>query len=262
MYTDKGENIENATPVVGSSILALGGLSILAGVALATYILPAWLPGLTTSMTGEAPKVFWYLSRGSAMVAFVLLWASMALGLIITNKLARVWPGGPTAFDLHQYVSLLGLGFALFHATILIGDEYIQLNILRVLLPFASQNYEPFWVGLGQVALYIWALLIGSFYVRKQIGAKAWRWIHFSSFLTFALILAHGAVSGTDSQTLWGQAMYWFAGGTLLFLLYYRILVTVGFSRGAAARQTHARQAAVRPTAALAKEVPVERGGD
>ncbi len=172
------------------------------------HLVPArWLPGLTTSIIGETPKVFWYLSRGSAMVAFVMLWASMALGLVITNRLARLWPGGPAAFDLHQYLSLLGLGFALFHATILIGDEYIQFDLLRVLTPFASQAYKPAWVGLGQVGFYIWALLVGSFYIRKQIGNKTWRWIHFSSFLTFALVLVHGIASGTDSQAQWANVI-------------------------------------------------------
>jgi len=41
------------------------------------------------------------------------------MGVTMTNKMARIWPGGPTAFDAHQYTSLLGLTFALFHAIIL-----------------------------------------------------------------------------------------------------------------------------------------------
>lgn len=260
MNTGQAENIESKNPVASIQVLLLGGLAIFAGVLLSTYLLPLWLPGLTLSITGEAPKVFWYLSRGSAWVSFVLLWASMALGLLITNKLARLWPGGPAAFDLHQYVSLLGLGFALFHATILIGDEYIQLNILRVVMPFASQSYKPIWVGLGQISFYIWMLLVGSFYVRKQIGTKAWRWIHFSSFLTFAMVMTHGIVSGTDSQALWASVMYWAAGGSVLFLLYYRILVTVGSSR---ARQRVAVKTPEKPVAsALPKGSPAAQAGD
>ena len=231
MDPDQTKQIEQATPVANLKVLFLGTLAIIAGVLISTWLLPRVLPGLTTSISGEAPKVFWYLSRGSAMVAFVMLWASMALGLVITNRLARLWPGGPAAFDLHQYVSLLGIGFALFHATILIGDEYIQFDLFRVFTPFASQDYKPAWVGLGQVGFYLWVLLVGSFYIRKQLGTKTWRWIHFLSFLTFALVLVHGITSGTDSQTVWASAMYWAAGGSLLFLLYYRILVTAGNGR-------------------------------
>jgi predicted ferric reductase len=242
MDTEQINRIEQSKPVADLWVLILGGLAILAGVLISAWVLPTWLPGLASSITGETPKVFWYLSRGSAMVAFVLLWASMALGLMITNRMARLWPGGPAAFDFHQYLSLLGLGFALFHATILIGDEYIQLNLLRVLTPFASLDYKPAWVGLGQVGFYVWALLVGSFYVRKQIGTKVWRWIHISSFLTFALVIVHGIASGSDSQALWASALYWIAGGSLIFLLYYRVLVATGYGRSRQARTSREKR--------------------
>lgn len=232
MDTEQTKQIEQTTPVAGLPVVILGALAIVAGVLLSTLFLPRLLPGFTISITGEAPKVFWYLSRGSAMVSFGLLWASMALGLLITNRLARLWPGGPAAFDLHQYVSLLGLGFALFHATILIGDKYIQFDLLRVLIPFASRDYKPAWVGLGQMGFYVWVLLVGSFYVRKQIETKTWRWIHYSSFLMFILVTVHGITSGSDSRAVWAGAMYWAATASMLVLLYYRILVSTGM-RGA-----------------------------
>src|SRR5437868_3897044 len=102
-----------------------------------------------------ASTAYWYLSRTSALVAFTLLWASMALGVSITNKLARRWPGAPTAFDLHQYTSLLGWAFAIFHVLILLGDNYIGYTPFQLLLPFASTGYEQVWVGLGQIAFYL-----------------------------------------------------------------------------------------------------------
>ena len=222
------ETIENTIPVASLQILALGAAAIFAGTLLAAVVLPQWLPDLNASLLGESPKVFWYLSRGSALTSFVLLWASMAFGLLITNRMARLWPGGPAAVDLHQYVSLLGLAFGLFHALILLGDGFIQMNLFQALAPFASQNYEPVWVGLGQVGFYAWLLVVGSFYVRKRIGSKTWRSIHYASFLSFVLVMAHGIFSGSDSGTTWANSMYWLAGGSLLFLVYYRVMVTVG----------------------------------
>ncbi|OGO37176.1 MAG: hypothetical protein A2W35_10640 [Chloroflexi bacterium RBG_16_57_11] len=261
MNPGQSEISDNLTPVAGVTTLLLGVLAIIAGVLLATYVLPLWLPGFASSITGESPKVYWYLSRGSAIVAFILLWASMAMGLIITNKLARLWPGGPVAFELHQSTSLLGLGLALFHATILIGDDYIHLALWRVFTPFASQSYLPFWVGLGQIGVYLWGLLVGSFYVRKRIGTRTWRWIHFSSFMMFALVMAHGIVSGTDTKSLWASLMYWLAGGSLLFLLYYRILVTVGMGR---AKQKATKQATSAKPATVtgSSGSPVAQTGD
>ncbi len=228
--------IESTTPAASPQVVLLGSLAIIFGALTAVMVLPAWLPGLTTSLTGEAPKVFWYLSRGTALVGFILLWMSMVLGMMITNRLARIWPGGPVAFDLHQYVSLVGLGFGLFHPLILLGDHYLKPSLLELFIPFTVQQYHPFWVGLGQIAFYSWAIVVGSFYIRKQMGNKAWRFVHFSSFLTFVFVLMHGIFSGTDSTAAWVNLLYWTAAGSTLLLLFYRILNTVGMKKTAFSR--------------------------
>ena len=199
-------------------ILAMG-----IGMLVALLVLPAWLPHLAASLLGPDPKAYWYLSRGSAFVALSLLWLSMVLGLLVTNKIARIWPGAPAAFAIHEYVSLLGLAFAMFHAIILIGDNYIQYDLAQIIVPFAS-SYKPLWVGLGQVGFYTMLILSLSFYVRKQIGHKTWRLIHFVSFSTYFLALLHGLTAGTDGALSWAQGYYWISGGSLLFLLMYRIV--------------------------------------
>jgi predicted ferric reductase len=201
-------------------------VAVAAGALLAVVVLPIWLPSLSASMPGANAKMFWYLARSSGFVAYGLLWLAMALGLMITNKMARLWNKGPVIYDLHQYASLLGLAIALFHALILMGDSYVSYTPYTVLVPFASEGYRPLWVGIGQVSFYLLALVALSFYVRKPIGRTLWRWIHGLSFAVFVLALAHGIWSGTDTGTVWGQAIYWFSGGSLLFLFFYRVLVT------------------------------------
>jgi predicted ferric reductase len=197
-----------------------------AGAVAASVVLPALLPGAAASLLGPEPKAYWYLSRSSAFVAFALLWLSMVFGLLITNKMARAWPGGPTAFDLHQHVSLLALGFALFHGLILMGDSFIHFNLAMVMIPFAGASYRPVWVGLGQLGFYLMALVALTFYVRKSIGHRAWRVIHGLSFVLFALALVHGLAAGTDAGTAWAGAFYWATGGSVLFLTVYRLLAT------------------------------------
>jgi predicted ferric reductase len=216
------ESLESSLRIETIFILVF---ALILGILAAAVIFPIWSPGLVNSLAGDQAKGFWYLSRGSAIAAFVLLWISMASGLIITNKMARMWPGGPTAFSVHEYTSLLGIAFGAFHALILLGDNFINYTLPQVLLPFASVNYHPFWVGIGQLGLYLWIIVSATFYVRKSIGHKAWRLIHFASFAVFLMALLHGFSSGTDSNTIWAQAMYWFAGGSLLFLTIYRVLI-------------------------------------
>jgi predicted ferric reductase len=221
------DELDSLPPAMALQSLLIMLVAVAVGAFAAAVVLPNWLPGLSNSLLGEAPKAYWYLSRMSAMAAFGLLWFSMASGLMITNKLARVWPGGPTAFDLHQYTSLLGLAFGLFHALILMGDKYINYTLAQILIPFNSVDYKPIWVGLGQIGFYLLALLALSFYVRKRIGHKTWRLIHFISFAVFVLSLLHGVFSGTDSPVDWVRTFYWTAGISLLFLTVYRILVSI-----------------------------------
>ena len=211
-------------PAMAFRTLALMLLTVVAGAMAALVVLPAWLPHVSASLLGFAPKGYWYLSRMSALVAYSLLWLSMALGLSMTNRLVRAWPGGPTAFDLHQHASLLGLAFALFHALVLMGDHYINYSLAQVLMPFASTAYRPLWVGLGQIGLYLMVLVGLSFYVRGVTGRRFWRLLHYLSFVVFLLGLAHGVLSGTDTTTAWVRGMYWASGGSLLFLMIYRLL--------------------------------------
>jgi predicted ferric reductase len=206
--------------------LALG-LAALVGAVAGLMVLAVWLPGLSASLAGGAPKAFWYLSRSSAFAAYGLLWASMATGLVLTNRLARLWPGGPTAYDLHQFTSLLGLGFALFHAAVLLGDGYMNYTLAQLAVPFASTPYRPLWVGLGQVTIYVLGLVTLSFYARRWLGPRAWRVVHALSFGAFLLALAHGVMSGTDSAQPLAQWYYWATGGSVLFLSFYRGLLSL-----------------------------------
>lgn len=202
-------------------------LAMSVGLLLAVLLLPRWMPNLGFSLSGEAPRAFWYLARASALASLTLLWISMVLGLGISNKLARLWPGAPASFAIHEYVSLLGLAFALFHALILLGDRYIGFTLVQLLMPFSTAAYRPLWVGLGQLGFYLWLLLTISFYVRKGIGQKTWRLLHYGTFLMYVLGISHAIFSGTDSGTDWVQKYYWFTAGSLLFLLVYRILASM-----------------------------------
>lgn len=227
MSIGKGEMQEYPEPSFSVESFFLILLALGVGTLLGALVLPSWLPHLATSLFGPDPKAFWYLSRGSAFVAMSLLWLSMALGLLITNKMSRIWPGAPPAFAIHEYVSLLGLAFAMFHAIILVGDRFIGFTLAQIAIPFAS-SYLPLSVGLGQIGFYAMLIVTFSFYVRQRLGYKAWRLIHYAGFVVYVIALFHGLASGTDSALPWAQNYYWFTAGSLLFLLMVRIVSRPG----------------------------------
>jgi predicted ferric reductase len=200
--------------------------AMMLGLFLALLVLPRWVPGMAYSLAGDAPRAYWFLARGSAFASISLLWISMALGLTITNKIARLWPGAPAAFAIHEYVNLLGMAFAIFHALVLLGDRYIGFSLVQLLVPFSTASYRPLWVGLGQLGFYLWVMVTLSFYIRKGIGQKTWRLVHYASFLVYIMGISHGLFSGTDSSAGWAQKYYWITAGSLLFLFVYRMLAT------------------------------------
>jgi predicted ferric reductase len=229
LIVSRNQSASNDIEIPSSSprTLFLLLLASFGGALGAVLLLPHVIPGLAVSVSGGSPKAFWFLSRGSAFAAYGLLWLSMAFGLIITNKMARLWPGGPAAYDVHEYTSILGMEFALFHALILLGDNYINYTFAQLLVPFNSLGYKPFWVGFGQLAFYVWGIVTLSFYLRQGLGGTTWRLIHYASYALYLMALAHGIFSGSDSSVAWVVWMYWISGAGLLFLLVYRIAYSV-----------------------------------
>lgn len=201
-------------------------LAVVAGVMLAISALPSLASGILVSLAGQTPKAFWYLSRASAFVAYVMLWLSMGLGLVITNRMAQLWPGGPAAYDLHQHVSLLAIVFSLFHGLILLGDGFIRPALANVLVPFNLASYRSLWVGLGQIGFYVLLLVTLTFYARKRLGRMRWRTIHMLSYGAFLLALAHGLMSGTDSAAPWATSLYFVSAVSVFFLTVYRVLAS------------------------------------
>lgn len=231
-------------------------LAMTLGLLLAILVLPAWLPNLAFSLGGDTPKAYWYMSRATAFASLSLLWLSMALGIGITNKMARAWPGAAAAFAVHEYVSLLGLAFAAFHAVVILGDHYINFTLLQLLVPFSTVDYRPLWVGVGQVGFYVWLIVALSFYIRPTIGQKTWRVLHYATFAMYLMGLFHGLFSGTDASAPWAQNYYWISGGSLLFLLVGRIVGVVvdKLARARPApRQTPPPQA---PVASIPRSAP------
>lgn len=205
---------DDSDSVWGAILGTLIGLT-LAGAGFAIGIGAFGLVGETQS--------FWYLSRSAGFVAYLLLWGSVVWGLLLSSKIAKGAARPAALLDAHQFLSGVGLGFGFFHGLILMGDRYLAFPLRAVLLPFGSA-YEPLLVAAGQIGLWLSALLIVTFYVRRWIGQKAWRWIHFSSFLAFWAVVYHAAALGTESGLLWVQFFYLLTGGAVFFLTTYRIL--------------------------------------
>lgn len=255
-------NLDDISPTFEPGELLLMLLAVAAGTLAAAFVLPMWMPGLASSLLGDQPKAYWYLARASGFVAFIVIWLSLALGLIITNKMARLWNGGPTAVELHQFTTWLAVGLTVFHALILIGDQYIKSTPLQVMTPFGYVNYKPEWVGVGQIGFYLTVVVAASFYFRKRLGYRTWRLLHYMSFVVYLMVTVHAVFAGTDSNTL---LLVYLALGMGVYLLtmhriFQSIKTTAPARHPAPAQNTAARAVPpARPAAVPARPVPASR---
>jgi sulfoxide reductase heme-binding subunit YedZ len=68
-------------------------------------------------------------------------------------------------------------------------------------------------------------LVYVSFPLRKRIGARAWRRLHWLTYAVFALATVHGLAAGSDTRETWALALYGAATGAVLGATAWRILV-------------------------------------
>lgn len=169
------------------------------------------------------PQFWWYMTRASGIVAFALVALATGLGLGVTSRLGDGILNRRWVFELHKSASLLALAFIGLHMAVLIPDPWIEFKPWDLLLPGLSP-YRPLPVALGVLAMYGAVVAASSFYVRKLLGRRTWRALHFATFGTFALALVHGAYAGADSGEPWMTLTYFVTGLAVFFLAVFRIL--------------------------------------
>lgn len=168
-------------------------------------------------------QVFWLASRALGIVALILLSASVSLGLAMSSRLLRR-PGLPAKLKrYHEASALVTLGLLAGHAGVLLLDGYLRPSLTGVTLPFAL-GYRPFWTGLGAIGGWLALILAMSFYVRRWIGVKTWRWLHRWTLAVYVLALVHVLGAGTDARSPWMLGLLTVLVAPNVFALVYRVL--------------------------------------
>ena len=211
---------------IALGIIVVAGLGIVLGLTL-----PAALAGLAGVVVDTPAKIPWLTSRVTAFLAYFAITASVVYGLLLSTKLLDAIAHRPVSFALHQDLAAVGLGLAAIHGALLTLDKTIHFSIADLLVPFASP-YRPIAVGIGQLAFYVIVLVTLSFYMRRRIGQRTWRLIHYLTFLAFIGSAAHGILTGTDTSQPWAFWTYAGSAALVVFLTAYRVVTGVAAARG------------------------------
>lgn len=144
----------------------------------------------------------WYLTRGSGAVSLILLSAAVVLGIVDQRRWrSERWPRF-ALHSLHRWVSLFALAFLSVHIVSAVVDSFAPIRLLDAVIPFASR-YRPLWLGFGALALDILLAVAITSLVKKRIGQRAWRAVHWLSYAAWPVAVVHGLGSGSDVRAGW-----------------------------------------------------------
>ena len=99
----KMDSIQSSNQNLNRILTALLKISVMlafliTSVVISGFALPYLRPNLAAVIIRADSSLFWYLARGSAIIGFILLWLSTIMGLMITTKVGKSWPG----YEDHQ----------------------------------------------------------------------------------------------------------------------------------------------------------------
>jgi sulfoxide reductase heme-binding subunit YedZ len=185
------------------------------------------------TMVDPTQQVFWFASRAFGIIAMIMLGVSVAVGLAMSGRLVSR-PGLPAKLKrFHESATLVTLGLIATHAGLLLFDGYLRPGLAGITVPF-TLGYRPLFTGIGIIAGWLAAILGLSFYARKRIGVKTWRFMHRFTIVVYLLALGHVVGSGTDARSWWMIAVLTALTAPIVFGFTYRVL-PAGRLRGSAA---------------------------
>jgi predicted ferric reductase len=197
----------------------------------------------------------WYTVRAMGFLAYFVLAGSVLYGLLLSTKILDAIAHRPVSFALHKDLAIVALILASLHSGLLVFDQSFYFTPRSIIVPFASP-YSPISVGIGQLTFYASFVVTASFYVRRHIGQRAWRILHYVTFLAFIGATFHGIASGSDSGAGWAFWVYLVPGTLSIFLLTYRIVISIA----ARADRSHQRKAGI-PAQLGPARGPLDRPG-
>jgi predicted ferric reductase len=147
----------------------------------------------------------WYFARSAGVVSYLLLTASVLLGIVLAGRTQLNWPRFAVE-EVHRFLAILTGVFIVLHGGSLLLDSVVPVGLMQELVPFTS-SYRPFAVGLGVTAMELILAVAISNAIRSRIPYAAWRKLHYLTLPAWLLAAAHGVLGGTDAGDPWFAAI-------------------------------------------------------
>jgi sulfoxide reductase heme-binding subunit YedZ len=150
--------------------------------------------------------ILWYISRATGVVALLLLTLAVSLGLANAARLHSKRIPRFVVNSVHRNASLLAVVFAFLHVATVILDGYVPISVMTAVVPFSS-SYKAVWLAFGTVSLDLFLAVLITSLLRKRIGNRVWRTVHWLAYLSWPDAVIHSVGIGTDAGSRWMLAL-------------------------------------------------------
>jgi DMSO/TMAO reductase YedYZ heme-binding membrane subunit len=138
-------------------------------------------------------------SAVTGVIAMVLLTLSVVLGVAISRRPRRQRLPRAAVWTAHQNLSLLAAGFVAVHIATAVAARFAGVGLVAALVPFAAGTGRA-WMGLGTIAADLMIALIVTSLLRRRLGRRWWRAVHWLAYACWPAALVHSAALSPDRR--------------------------------------------------------------
>lgn len=153
-------------------------------------------------LTLASVSPLWLTTRAAGVVALLLLTTTLVLGVVdVSRWRSDGWPRF-VIDGIHRSAALFSVVFVAIHVATTVLDGYVDVQWVDALVPFAA-GYRTLWVALGAIAFDILLALGITGLLRRRIGHRVWRAVHWAAYACWPIALIHALGAGSDATRPW-----------------------------------------------------------
>lgn len=181
----------------------------------------------------------WFLNRGTGFVLLGLLTLTVVVGILATRGRAGGHVPRFLTQTFHRDLGLLTVVALVVHVASAVVDSYVDIRWWHALAPVGA-TYEPFWLGLGTLALDLVIVVVLTSLLRHRLPQRLWLVLHLTTYAAWAFSVVHGLGIGTDTGSGFATATYLSCAGAVGLAVLVRVA-------GVLASRAQARRASAAP---------------
>jgi methionine sulfoxide reductase heme-binding subunit len=139
-------------------------------------------------------------SAVTGVIAMVLLTMSVLFGVVLSRRpRPHRLHGLPRWLVMiaHRDLSLVAAAFLAIHIVTAVTARYGGVSVASAVVPFAARN-DRLLIGLGAVGTDLLAALILTSALRRRLGRRSWRAVHWTAYACWPVALVHSIALSPD----------------------------------------------------------------